>query len=280
MSSSASSLHLLSLTPNSFSLSNSKPTTAAVSLSLSSKYPPKSISIYTSAFLLSPSRPFEASSPSKFVRNVAVSSEYEQEEDLLSDAEEPSFSPALKLFVGNLPFNVDSATLAGLFERAGNVEMVEVIYDKITGRSRGFGFVTMSTVDEVQAAAQQFNGYELEGRALRVSSGPPPPKGDRESSFRGPRGGGSSDSSHRVYVGNLSWAVDDLALETLFSEQGKVMEAKVVYDRDSGRSRGFGFVTFGSSDEVNNAIESLDGVDLNGRSIRVSMAEARPRRQF
>ncbi|KAI8016374.1 hypothetical protein LOK49_LG05G01628 [Camellia lanceoleosa] len=58
------------------------------------------------------------------------------------------------------------------------------------------------------------------------------------------------------------------------------MEAKVVYDRDSGRSRGFGFVTFGSSDEVNNAIESLDGVDLNGRSIRVSMVEARPRRQF
>ncbi|CAL5333863.1 unnamed protein product [Camellia sinensis] len=58
------------------------------------------------------------------------------------------------------------------------------------------------------------------------------------------------------------------------------MEAKFVYDKDSGRSRGLGFVTFGSSDEVNNAIESLDGVDLNGRSIRVSMAEARPRRQF
>ncbi|CAL5410880.1 unnamed protein product [Camellia sinensis] len=50
--------------------------------------------------------------------------------------------------------------------------------------------------------------------------------------------------THRVYVGNLSGAVDDLALETLFSEQGKVMEAKVVYDRDSGRSRGFKFVTF------------------------------------
>ncbi|KAI8025122.1 Glutamine-dependent NAD(+) synthetase [Camellia lanceoleosa] len=60
-----------------------------------------------------------------FVQNVAVSSGYEQEEDLLSDAEEPSFSPALKLFVGNLPFNVDSTTLAGLFERAGNVETVE-----------------------------------------------------------------------------------------------------------------------------------------------------------
>ncbi|KAI8007026.1 hypothetical protein LOK49_LG07G03335 [Camellia lanceoleosa] len=71
---------------------------------------------------------------------------------------------------------------------------------------------------------------------------------------------GLSILTHRVYVGNLSRAVDDLALETLFSEQGEVMEAKVVYDRDSGRSRGFEFVTFGSSDEVNNAIESLDGV--------------------
>ncbi|KAI8010860.1 hypothetical protein LOK49_LG06G03265 [Camellia lanceoleosa] len=50
----------------------------------------------------------------------------------------------------------------------------------------------------------------------------------------------------RVYVGNLSWAVDDLALETLFIKQGKVIEAKVVYDIDSGRSRDFGFVTFGS----------------------------------
>jgi len=206
----------------------------------------------------------------------------------LSDAEERSFSPDLKLFVGNLPFNVDSSVLAGLFERAGNVEMVEVIYDKISGRSRGFGFVTMSSVEEVKAAAEQFNGYELEGRALRVNSGPPPPKEDSpyrrggESSFGGPRGGGgrSFDNNNRVYVGNLSWSVDNLSLETLFSEQGKVMEAKVVYDRDTGRSRGFGFVTYSSADEVNRAIDSLNGVDLDGRQLRVSVAEAPQRRQF
>ncbi|XP_022882872.1 29 kDa ribonucleoprotein A, chloroplastic-like isoform X2 [Olea europaea var. sylvestris] len=260
----------------------------------------------------------------KFARTAAVASELDElemgEENEgfdFSSAEERSFSPDLKLFVGNLPFNVDSAVLAGLFEQAGNVEMVEVIYDKLTGRSRGFGFVTMSTVEEAEVAAQQFNGYELEGRPMRVNSGPPPPKregssfrgprgdregysfrgprGDREgSSFRGPRGdrdgssfrgsrGGSRtsfDNSNRVYVGNLSWGVDDLALETLFSEQGKVMEAKVVYDRESGRSRGFGFVTYSSAHEVNNAVESLDGTDLNGRSIRVSPAEARPSRQF
>ncbi|KAK9289372.1 hypothetical protein L1049_007527 [Liquidambar formosana] len=233
-----------------------------------------------SPFLHSSSSFQSLSSSSRVVRNVAVSSEFEQDEDVLSDGGGASFSPELKLFVGNLPFNVDSADLAGLFERAGNVEMVEVIYDKITGRSRGFGFVTMSTIEEVEAAAQQFNGYELDGRPLRVNFGPPPARREDSSFSRGPRGGGSFDSGNRVYVGNLSWGVDDLALETLFSEQGKVMEAKVVYDRESGRSRGFGFVTYSSAEEVNSAIESLNGVDLNGRSIRVTVAESRPRRQF
>lgn len=153
--------------------------------------------------------------------------------------------------------------------------MVEVIYDKITGRSRGFGFVTMSSPEEVKAAAEQFNGYELEGRPLRVNAGPPPPK--REDG--GPRGGGRSfDNANRLHVSNLSWEVDDSSLKSLFSEQGDVLEAKVIYDRDSGRSRGFGFVTYGSADEVNSAIESLDGVDLQGRNIRVNVAESKPRR--
>ena len=108
---------------------------------------------------------------------------------------------------------------------------------------------------------------ELEGRALRVNYGPPPPReedsfprgGRGGGRFGGGGGGGGVDSGNRVYVGNLPWSVDNLALENLFSEQGKVLEAKVVYDRDSGRSRGFGFVTYDSADEVSNAIESLNG---------------------
>ena len=111
---------------------------------------------------------------------------------------------------------------------------------------------------------------ELDGRPLRVNAGPPPPK--REDSFsRGPRssfgssgggyggGGGGAGSGNRVYVGNLSWGVDDMALESLFGEQGKVVEARVIYDRDSGRSKGFGFVTYNSAQEVQNAIRTLDG---------------------
>ena len=100
---------------------------------------------------------------------------------------------------------------------------------------------------------------ELEGRAIRVNSGPPPPRRE-EFSPRGARDFAPMGDSTRVYVGNLSWDVDDLALETLFSEQGKVVEAKVVYDRESGRSRGFGFVTYNSAEAVDSAIKSLNGV--------------------
>ncbi|CAN6927735.1 unnamed protein product [Brassica oleracea] len=111
-----------------------------------------------------------------------------------------SFPSDLKLFVGNLPFNVDSAQVAQLFESAGNVEMAE-------------------------------------GEA------------------------------------------EVLALESLFGEQGKVVEARVIYDRESGRSKGFGFVTYNSAQEAQNAIRTLDGADLDGRQIRVSEAEARPPRR-
>lgn len=93
---------------------------------------------------------------------------------------------------------------------------------------------------------------------MRVNFGPPPRK--ENSPFRAARGGSTSDTVNRVHVGNLAWGVDNLALETLFGELGKVLEAKVIYDRESGRSRGFGFVTYSSAKEVNSAIESLNGV--------------------
>ncbi|KAJ8751639.1 hypothetical protein K2173_025795 [Erythroxylum novogranatense] len=294
----ASSLVLPSLNLKIVSLCNpSKPTSLSfvspVSSSLKLHFRP--ISVPTSVF-----QSFGALQEkcllSGFVRKVSFAQGLDQEEEILSDGDEPSFSPELKLFVGNLPFSVDNSQLATLFTNDGNVEMVEVIYDKITGRSIGFGFVTMSTAEEVDIAAQQFNGYVISfitcicfsiidasnfnnlRDALRVNSGPPP---QRESSFsRGPRTGGTSNAENRIYVGNLSWGVDNSALESLFNEQGKVVEAKVVYDRDSGRLRGFGFVTYSSTEEVNNAIETLNGVELDGREIRVSVAESRPRRQF
>lgn len=78
----------------------------------------------------------------------------------------------------------------------------------------------------------------------------------------------------KLYVGNLPYSTDDAALEAQFSECGKVESARVITDRDTGRSKGFGFVEMSSDEEANAAIEKFNGQPLGGRNMTVS--EARP----
>ena len=79
----------------------------------------------------------------------------------------------MKLYVGNLAFETSSDDLQTLFAQAGTVESVSLIEDRETGRSRGFGFIEMSSKEEGAAAIQQFNGKELGGRALNVNEAKP-----------------------------------------------------------------------------------------------------------
>ena len=65
--------------------------------------------------------------------------------------------------------------------------------------------------------------------------------------------------SDKIYIGNLPWSVDEARLRELFTEFGNVVDSKVIYDRESGRSRGFGFISMSSKQEMDNAIASLDG---------------------
>src|SRR5437773_7740698 len=80
---------------------------------------------------------------------------------------------AMKLYVGNLAFQTTSEDLQELFAQAGTVESASVVEDRETGRSRGFGFVEMSTKEEGEAAIAQFNGKEFNGRALNVNEAKP-----------------------------------------------------------------------------------------------------------
>jgi cold-inducible RNA-binding protein len=79
----------------------------------------------------------------------------------------------MKLYVGNLAFETSSNDLQTLFGQAGTVESVSLIEDRETGRSRGFGFVEMSSKEEGAAAIQQFNGTEFGGRSLNVNEAKP-----------------------------------------------------------------------------------------------------------
>ena len=80
----------------------------------------------------------------------------------------------------------------------------------------------------------------------------------------------------KLFVGNLPWRIRDNDLVEMFSEHGQVVAANVVMDRDTGRSRGFGFVEMGDSDGQK-AIEALNGFDIDGRAINVNEARAKDR---
>ena len=76
----------------------------------------------------------------------------------------------------------------------------------------------------------------------------------------------------RLYVGNLAWTVTDQDLHDVFAEAGEVDSAQVIMDRATNRSRGFGFVEMASADAANKAIESVNGSELGGRTLVVSVA--------
>ena len=84
--------------------------------------------------------------------------------------------------------------------------------------------------------------------------------------------------SSKLFVGGLAWATRDESLKEHFSSCGEVTDAKVIMERDTGRSRGFGFVTFSDAETASKAQESLNGSELDGRSIRVDVATERPPR--
>ncbi|KAK9183005.1 hypothetical protein WN944_026154 [Citrus x changshan-huyou] len=210
----------------------------------------------------------------------------------------PPLGVNTKLYFGNLPYNVDSAQLAGIIQDYGSPELVEeirprdevrfffllpclpgklgilyravinyllVLYDRETGRSRGFAFVTMSTVEDCNAVIENLDGREYLGRILRVNfSDKPKPKVPLY-----------AETDFKLFVGNLSWSVTTESLTQAFQEYGNVVGTRVLYDGESGRSRGYGFVCYSTKAEMETALESLNGVELEGRAMRVSLAQGR-----
>ncbi len=81
--------------------------------------------------------------------------------------------------------------------------------------------------------------------------------------------------NNKLYVGNISYQTDENVLEKTFGEHGSVKSARVITDRDTGRSRGFGFVEMETEEEAQTAIDNLDGKEVDGRTIRVNVARER-----
>lgn len=85
-------------------------------------------------------------------------------------------------------------------------------------------------------------------------------------------------ATNKLFVGGLAWASDEDSLRQAFEQFGSVRETKVITDRETGRSKGFGFVTFDNEEDAQEALRQLDGSSLDGRNIRVNEANERPSR--
>ncbi|KAM3245113.1 hypothetical protein ACQJBY_056437 [Aegilops geniculata] len=171
-------------------------------------------------------------------------------------------SSATKLYFGNLPYNCDSALLAGIVQDHAAPEMVEVLYDRTTGRSRGFAFVTMSTLEDCERVIKNLDGTLYSGRTMRVNMADRPK----------PKAPLYPETEHKLFVGNLSWTVTPEMLTDAFQRCGNVVGARVLYDGETGRSRGYGFVCYSTKEEMDQAIETLNGTEIEGREIRVNLA--------
>ncbi|CAM9685647.1 unnamed protein product [Phaeothamnion confervicola] len=191
-----------------------------------------------------------------------------------------------KVYVGALSEVVTTEDLMDLFAQHGQVTDAIVMTDRNTGASRGFGFVTFSSQEEAMAAISALDGSELRGGKIRVNV----PMAPREKPMRDGRqargsssydraGGGGGDFEEsgepKLYVGNLSFETSTEDLYSRFGQYGTITDAIVMTDRETGHSRGFGFVTFGDRGQAESAIQQLDGSDVDGRYIKVNFSRKR-----
>ncbi|KAK2643759.1 hypothetical protein Ddye_018954 [Dipteronia dyeriana] len=189
----------------------------------------------------------EAGMVEEEVNKVEGDGDGEVKAEAVPEPEEPTLNT--KLYFGNLPYNIDSAQLAGIIQDHASPELIEVLYDRNTGRSRGFAFVTMSSVEDCNAVIENLDGSEYLGRNLRVNFSDKPRS-------RAPL---YAETEYKLFVGNLSWTLTNESLSQAFQQYGNVVGARVLYDGETGMSRGYGFVCYSTKSEMEAAIESLNG---------------------
>ncbi len=192
----------------------------------------------------------------------------------------PAVDNGCKVYIGNLGLDTTEETLRSELSKHGELVDITIVNDRVTGASRGFAFATYTQSSDASIAIEALNGAEVDGRELRVNVSRPRELRQRSTSFGGGGGGGGGGGSYRggapdnskLFVGNLGWDTTSEDLLAAFSPYGDVIEAKVISDRETGNSRGFGFVTYSNDDSAEDAIQNLDGVELDGREIRVNVS--------
>lgn len=178
----------------------------------------------------------------------------------------------VKLYVGNLHYATNEDRLREEFGQFGEIQDIFLPVDRISSRPRGFGFVTFATSAAAEEAIQNMDKKELDGRVIMVNH--PRPRGDTGGGGGGGRGGRSENQDTKLYVGNLSFDTTKDSVQKLFETYGSVSDCFLPTNRDTGKPRGFGFVTMPYGDAMK-AIDAVNGYELDGRTLRVNEARGK-----
>ncbi|KAH7479830.1 hypothetical protein PRIC1_008617 [Phytophthora ramorum] len=174
-----------------------------------------------------------------------------------------------RVYVGNLSWNVKWQELKDHMKKAGTVVHADVL-EESNGRSKGCGLVEYATQDEANKAIAELNNSELEGRLIFVREDREPEGGSISKLAKraaAPRGNGEG---RQLYVGNLPWETNWQQLKDLFRTVGEVERADIAEYPD-GRSRGFGIIRYTNAADAWQAIERLNGLEIEGRLIEVRL---------
>lgn len=190
----------------------------------------------------------------------------------VEDAGEPA-----TVFVGRLSWSIDDEWLKREFEPLGGVIGARVIFDRASGKSRGYGYVDFDSKAGAEKALREYQGREIDGRPvnLDISTGKQHstsnPGAERAKKF----GDTPSTPSDTLFLGNLSFNANRDGLFETFSAYGSVISVRIPTHPDTEQPKGFGYVQFSSVDEAKAALEALNGEHLEGRPVRLDYSAPR-----
>nr|XP_056703424.1 polyadenylate-binding protein 4 [Euleptes europaea] len=173
------------------------------------------------------------------------------------------------VFIKNLDKSIDNKALYDTFSAFGNILSCKVVCDE--NGSKGYAFVHFETQDAADRAIEKMNGMLLNDRKVFV--GRFKSRKEREAEL-----GAKAKEFTNVYIKNFGDDMDDERLKELFSKYGKTLSVKVMTDL-TGKSKGFGFVSFEKHEEANKAVEEMNGKDINGKMVFVGRAQKKVERQ-
>ncbi|KAF4581085.1 cutinase negative acting protein [Ophiocordyceps camponoti-floridani] len=189
------------------------------------------------------------------------------------------------LFAGGLSWNVDDDGLREAFKDFEGLVGTRVVTDKMSGRSRGFGYVDFSDSDSATKAYEAMQGQELDGRVLNLDFARPNTHNsqDRAADRAKKHGDSVSQESDTLWVGNLAWDIEQDAIQQAFGAVCEVKSIRLPTDPETGNLKGFGYVSFNSIEDAKTAFQEMNGASIgegrSARSIRLDFATPRPPRE-